>query len=314
MSRYILRRLLLLLPTLALITLLVFSIIRLLPGDIVTLMMSEQGYASDKAKLEQMLGLDQPFYRQYATYIGKVFQGDLGVSFWTKEPVLEELLRRLPVSLELAVLAMFFGVMLALPAGIFSSIRQDTWLDYVFRSGAIGGLSIPGFWMATVVIVGASIWWQWVPPMRYTPFARDPGKNLAQLVLPAIILGLALSASVMRMTRSMVLEVLREDYVRTAWAKGLPESLVVARHVLKNAMIPVVTIMGLQFSALIGGTVIMESIFVLPGMGKFLLDAITWRDYPVIQGINLFLAAGVIALNLAIDLVYGFLDPRIRYG
>jgi peptide/nickel transport system permease protein len=173
---------------------------------------------------------------------------------------------------------------------------------------------VPGFWMATVVIVAASIWWQWVPPMRYTPFARDPVKNLSQLVLPAIILGLALSASVMRMTRSMVLEVLREDYVRTAWAKGLPESLVIARHVLKNAMIPVVTVMGLQLSALLGGTVIMESIFVIPGMGKFLLDAITWRDYPVIQGINLFLATGVIALNLVIDVVYGFLDPRIRFG
>jgi peptide/nickel transport system permease protein len=236
------------------------------------------------------------------------------VSFWTKEPVLDEILRRLPVSLELAVLAMFFGLLIALPAGILSAIRQDTWLDYLFRSAAVGGLSIPGFWMATVVIVSASIWWQWVPPMRYTPLARDPVKNLSQLLLPAIILGLALSAGVMRMTRSMVLEVLREDYVRTAWAKGLSEPPVIIRHVLKNAMIPVVTVVGLQLSALIGGTVIMESIFVLPGMGKFLLDAITWRDYPVIQGINLFLATGVIVLNLAIDLVYGFLDPRIRYG
>jgi len=304
----------LLFPTMALVTLLVFSIIRLLPGDIVTLMLSEQGYAADKAQLERMLGLDQPFYRQYLTYIGRVLQGDLGVSFWTKEPVLEEIMRRLPVSLELAVLAMLVGLVLALPAGIFSAIRQDTWLDYLFRSGAIGGLSIPGFWMATVVIVAASIWWQWVPPMRYTPFTRDPVKNLAQLWLPAFILGLALSASVMRMTRSMVLEVLREDYVRTAWAKGLSETVVVTRHVLKNAMIPVVTVMGLQLSTLIGGTVIMETIFVLPGMGKFLLDAIAWRDYPVIQGINLFLATGVIVVNLVVDLVYGFLDPRIRYG
>ena len=304
----------LLFPTMVLVTLLVFSIIRLLPGDIVTLMLSEQGYAADKAKLEQMLGLDQPFYRQYLTYIGRVLQGDLGVSFWTKEPVLEEIMRRLPVSLELAVLAMLVGLVLALPAGIFSAIRQDTWLDYLVRSGAIGGLSIPGFWMATVVIVAASIWWQWVPPMRYTPFTRDPVKNLSQLLLPALILGLALSASVMRMTRSMVLEVLREDYVRTAWAKGLSETVVVTRHVLKNAMIPVVTVLGLQLSTLIGGTVIMETIFVLPGMGKFLLDAITWRDYPVIQGINLFLATGIIGLNLVIDVVYGFLDPRIRFG
>lgn len=314
MSRYALRRLVLLVPTLFLVTLLVFSIIRLLPGNIVVLMMSEQGYASDRAKLEQMLGLDQPFYWQYFSYIGKAFRGDLGVSFWTREPVLDEILRRLPVSVELALLAMFCGLLIALPTGIISAIRQDGWLDYLFRTTAIGGLSVPGFWMATVVIVAASIAWKWVPPMRYTPFVRDPLANLSQLILPAIILGFALSASVMRMTRSMVLEVLREDYIRTAWAKGLSESAVVARHVLKNAMIPVVTIMGLQFATLIGGTVIMESIFVLPGMGKFLLDAITWRDYPVIQGINLFLATGVILLNLVIDLLYGFLDPRIRYG
>lgn len=314
MYHYILRRLLLLIPTLFLVTLLVFSIIRLLPGNIVVLMMSEQGYAGDRAKLEQMLGLDQPFHRQYLTYMGKVMQGDLGVSFWTKEPVLDEIVRRLPVSIELALLAMFFGLLIALPTGIIAAVKQDSWLDYLFRTVAIGGLAMPGFWMATIIIVMASIWWKWVPPMRFTPFWRDPLANLAQFLLPAIILGFALSASIMRMTRSMMLEVLREDYIRTARAKGLRESMVIVRHVLKNAMIPVVTIMGLQFSALIGGTVIMESIFVLPGMGRFLIDAITWRDYPVIQGINLFLAAGVILLNLLIDLLYAFLDPRIRYS
>jgi peptide/nickel transport system permease protein len=314
MYRYVIRRILLFIPTLFLVTLLVFAIIRLLPGNIVVLMMSEQGYASDKAKLEQMLGLDRPFYQQYLSYIGKVLRGDFGVSFWTQEPVLSEILRRLPVSLELALLAMFFGLLIALPSGILSAIRQDSWVDYLLRTFAIGGLSIPGFWMATIIIVSASIYWKWVPPMRFTPFLHDPLANVSQFILPAMILGFALSASVMRMMRSMVLEVLREDYVRTAWAKGLRESAVVARHVLKNALIPVVTIMGLQFSALIGGTVIMESIFVLPGMGRFLLDAITWRDYPVIQGINLFSATGVIILNLLIDLVYGFLDPRIRDG
>jgi peptide/nickel transport system permease protein len=314
MSRYVLRRIVLLVPTLGLITLLVFAIIRLLPGNIVVLMMSEQGYASDQAKLEQMLGLDQPFYRQYLLYVANVLRGDLGVSFWTKEPVLDEILHRLPVSVELALLALCCGVAIALPTGVMSAIRQDSGLDYLFRSVAIGGLSIPGFWMATIVIVAASIAWKWVPPMRYTPFLRDPLANLSQFVIPAIILGFALAASIMRMTRSMMLEVLREDYIRTAWAKGLPESAIVVRHALKNAMIPVVTVMGLQFSALIGGTVIMESIFVLPGMGKFLLDAITWRDYPVIQGVNLFLATGVIVLNLVIDVLYAFLDPRIRYG
>ena len=314
MAPYILRRLLLLIPTLFLVTLLVFSIIRLLPGNIVVLMMSEQGYASDRAKLEHMLGLDQPFYQQYLTYIGHVVQGDLGVSFWTKEPVLDEIVQRLPVSIELAVLAMVFGLLIALPTGIIAAVKQDSGLDYLFRTIAISGLAVPGFWLATIIIVAASIWWKWVPPMRFTPLLRDPLANLSQFLIPAIILGFALSASLMRMTRSMMLEVLREDFIRTARAKGLRESVVIVRHVLKNAMIPVVTIMGLQFSALIGGTVIMESIFVLPGMGRFLLDAITWRDYPVIQGINLFLAAGVVLLNLLIDLLYAFLDPRIRYG
>jgi peptide/nickel transport system permease protein len=314
MSLYILRRFLLLIPTLFLVTLLVFAIIRLLPGNVVMLMMSEQGYASDRAKLEHMLGLDQPFYQQYLTYIGRVFRGDFGVSFWTKEPVLDEIVQRLPVSIELAVLAMVFGLLIALPTGIISAVKQDSWLDYLFRTVAISGLAVPGFWLATIIIVAASIWWKWVPPMRFTPLLRDPLANLSQFLIPALILGFALSASLMRMTRSMMLEVLREDFIRTARAKGLRESAVIVRHVLKNAMIPVVTIMGLQFSALIGGTVIMESIFVLPGMGRFLLDAITWRDYPVIQGINLFLAAGVVLLNLLIDLLYAFLDPRIRYG
>lgn len=314
MALYILRRLLLLLPTLFLITLLVFAIIRLLPGNIVVLMMSEQGYASDRAKLEHMLGLDQPFYQQYLTYIGQVIRGDLGVSFWTKEPVLDEIVQRLPVSIELAVLAMGFGLLIALPTGIISAVKQDSWLDYLFRTIAISGLAVPGFWLATIIIVAASIGWKWVPPMRFTPLLRDPLANLSQFLIPALILGFALSASLMRMTRSMMLEVLREDFIRTARAKGLRESAVILRHVLRNALIPVVTILGLQFSALIGGTVIMESIFVLPGMGRFLLDAITWRDYPVIQGINLFLAAGVVGLNLLIDLLYAFLDPRIRYG
>jgi peptide/nickel transport system permease protein len=313
MLRYLIRRVLLLIPTLFLVTLLVFSIIRLLPGNVVVLMMSEQGYASDRSKLEQMLGLDRPFYEQYWHYMAKVLRGGLGVSLWTREPVLDEILRRLPVSLELALLATLFGLLVALPTGVLSAIRQDTWVDYLFRSIAIGGLSVPSFWMATFIIVSTSIYWKWVPPMRYTPFLRDPLANLSQFILPTTILGFALSAGVMRMTRSMMLEVLREDYVKTAWAKGLRESAVIVRHVMKNAMIPVATITGLQLSTLIGGTVIMESIFVLPGMGRFLLDAITWRDYPVIQGINLCVATGVLLLNLLIDLVYGFLDPRIRY-
>jgi peptide/nickel transport system permease protein len=314
MYAYAIQRLLWVVPTLLLITLLVFAIIRLLPGDIVVLMLSEQGYASDRAALERMLGLDRPFHEQYLRYLGQVARGDFGVSFWTGEPVFDEIVRRLPVSLELALLAMVCGVLVGLPAGILAAIRQDSWVVHLCRTVAVGGLCIPGFWLATLVIMTASIHWRWMPPMRFTPFVQDPLANVSQFILPALILGFALSASLMRMTRSVILETLQEDYIRSARAKGLRESAVIVRHALRNAMIPVVTVMGLQLSALIGGTVIMESIFVLPGMGRFLLDAITWRDYPVIQGMNLFLATAVIIVNLVVDLVYGLLDPRIRYG
>jgi len=314
MYAYVIQRLLWIIPTLLLITLIVFSIVRLLPGDIVVLILSEQGYASDRAALERMLGLDRPFHEQYLRYLSQVARGDFGVSFWTREPVLDEIMRRLPVSLELALLTMVCGLLIGLPTGILSAVHRDSGVDHLCRTIAVGGLCIPGFWMATIAIVTASIYWRWVPPMRFTPFVQDPLANVSQFILPALILGFALSASLMRLTRSVILEVLQEDYVRAARAKGLRESAVIVRHVLRNAMIPVVTVMGLQLSALIGGTVIMESIFVLPGMGRFLLDAITWRDYPVIQGINLFLATGVIVINLLVDLLYGLLDPRIRYN
>src|SRR5262249_16106047 len=203
-------------------------------GNIVVLMMSEQGYASDQAKLEHMLGLDQPFHQQYLTYIGHVVQGDFGVSFWTKEPVLDEIVQRLPVSIELAVLAMVFGLLIALPTGIISAVEQDSWLDYLFRTIAISGLAVPGFWLATIIIRAASSWWTWVTAMGFAPLVGDPLANLSQFLIPALILGFALSASLMRMTRSMMLEVLREDFIRTARAKGLRESAVIVRHVLKN--------------------------------------------------------------------------------
>jgi len=310
---YILRRLLLLVPTLLLVSFFIFSIVRFLPGDVVAIMISEQGYADDEAELRKTLGLDKPLVIQYATYMKNVFRGDLGKSLWSGKPVTEELSRRLPTTLRLGLMALFWTILMGVPIGVLSALYQDRWSDYLLRSAAIGGLSIPGFWIATLVLVFGSIWFRWVPPMDYVPFSANPIKSLSQLLVPSFILSIALSAGIMRMTRTMMLEVMKEDYIRTARAKGLAGWVVVVRHALKNALIPVLSIMGLQIAFLIGGTVIMESIFVLPGMGKYLIDAISWRDYPAIQGVNLLICTWVISINLIVDLLYGLFDPRIRY-
>jgi len=310
---YILRRLLLLVPTLLLVSFFIFSIVRFLPGDVVAIMISEQGYADDEAELRKTLGLDKPLIIQYATYMKNVFRGDLGKSLWSGKPVTEELSRRLPTTLRLGLMALFWTILMGVPIGVLSALYQDRWSDYLLRSTAIGGLSIPGFWIATLVLVFGSIWFKWVPPMDYVPFSANPIKSLSQLLVPSFILSIALSAGIMRMTRTMMLEVMKEDYIRTARAKGLAGWVVVVRHALKNALIPVLSIMGLQIAFLIGGTVIMESIFVLPGMGKYLIDAISWRDYPAIQGVNLLICTWVISINLIVDLLYGLFDPRIRY-
>jgi peptide/nickel transport system permease protein len=313
MRRYIIRRVLLLIPTIILVSFMVFCLVRIIPGDIVQLMVAEQGFADDTAKLRSMLGMDKPIYTQYLKYVRGVLKGDLGTSLWSGQPVMTEIARRLPISFRLAVMALCWTLLLGVPIGVISAIKQDTWLDYIIRSLGIAGLSIPGFWIATLLLVFGAIWFKWVPPMDYVPFGQDPLRSLAQLIAPSIILALAGSASIMRMTRTMMLEVLHEDYIRTAQAKGLTTVVVITRHALKNAMIPVLTIMGMQLAFLTGGTVIMENIFVLPGMGKYLLTAISWRDYPVIQGINLFICSLIITINLIVDLLYGFFDPRIRY-
>jgi peptide/nickel transport system permease protein len=315
MRRYIVGRLLLMIPTLVGVAILTFVIMRAVPGDIVALRYAGSSVPQDIIDQERhILGLDKPMWEQFVDWMVSISHFDLGQSLWTGHSVIDEVQVRVPLSIELAVLATFFAVALAIPLGVVAAVKQDSWIDYAIRIFSIGGLAMPSFWIGIMMVLVTLTLWGWAPPVVFTPFFEDPVANLAGLILPAIAVGYRYSAVSMRMTRSTVLEVLREDYVRTAWAKGLPESLVIFRHVLKNAMIPVVTVMGLQLSALLGGTVIMESIFVIPGMGKFLLDAITWRDYPVIQGINLFLATGVIVLNLVIDVVYGFLDPRIRFG
>ncbi len=314
MHRYVIKRLLLVFPSLIIVTIIVFSLVRLIPGDVVDMMFEDQAYAEDLEALRRELGLDKAMHIQYVEWISKVVRGDLGVSLWTKRPVLDEVLARLPVSFELGLMSMAWALLMAIPIGILSATRQDTLQDYAARSLAIGGLSVPGFWLATLVVVLPSIWWGWIPPIQYIPFREAPWHHLGQFLLPALILGFASAASVMRLTRAQMLEVLRQDYVRTAWSKGLRERIVVLKHALKNAIIPVVTIIGLQVANIAGGTVIMEQIFGLPGMGRFFIEAIIQRDYLVVQGVNLTLAIIIIFMNLFTDLLYGFLDPRIRYS
>lgn len=314
MHVYLARRLLLIIPTLFGVTVIVFLLVRLLPGDAVSMLLQDYAYAANADEMRAKLGLDRPVYVQYVEWLGGVVRGDLGTSLRNKTPVTDELLNRMPVTAELGLMAMFFGLLIAIPIGVLSAIRQDTWSDYLGRSTAIGFLAIPSFWLGTLVITLPSVWWGWTPPLRYTRLTDDPTKNLAMVVIPAILLGLALSGALMRLTRAQMLEVLRQDFVRTATAKGLSERAVVIRHTLKNAFIPILTLLGLQVSILVGGTVVLESVFVLPGMGRYLLEAVQYRDYPVIQALNLIFAVVIILANLVVDLLYGWLDPRVRYS
>ncbi|MFO1080339.1 MAG: ABC transporter permease [Reyranellaceae bacterium] len=317
MQAYLVRRLLALIPTLFFASLIVFVTVRLIPGDIIDLMLSQNDIAAAKMgreQLERALGLDQPMWLQYGRWVGAILlHGDFGNSLWQNTPVVEQLLARLPVTFELGAMALVFGLLIAIPIGVFSAIRQDGAGDYVARSFSILMLAVPSFWIGTMVMVFPSIWWGWAPPIQFVPFSVDPLKNLSQMITPAIILGFGLSALTMRLTRTMMLEVLRQDYIRTAWAKGLGERLVVMRHALRNALIPVVTLIGLQAPLLIGGAVIMEQIFVIPGMGLLLLDAVSQRDYPVITGVFLIVGIAVMLINLLVDLSYGLLDPKVRY-
>jgi peptide/nickel transport system permease protein len=313
LRRYFATRLLVAIPSLLIATMIVFTLPRLIPGDVVQLMLDEKAYAKDIEELREKLGLNRPIYVQYFEWVGRVLQGDLGESLWTKRPVAEEIGRRLPITLELALFASLVAVAISIPIGVISATRQDTVRDYLARSAAILGLSMPGFWLATLVIVLPAIWWGWRPVSGFVEFARDPIGHVTQLLLPAVILGIASAAALMRLTRGMLLEVLRQDYVRTAWAKGLRERVIVLKHSLRNAVIPVVTVLGIQIAQIIGGTVIIEQIFGIPGMSRFLFDAINQRDYPVIQGVNLIVVSFVVLMNLTVDALYAVLDPRIRY-
>ena len=317
MSGYAWRRLLALIPTMFFASIIVFLSVRLIPGDIIDLMLSQNSGSNTSMSREHLvhaLGLDRPMWTQYLSWSsGILFRGDFGASLWTGTPVLETLLERMPVTIELAILALIVALTVAIPIGIYSAVRQDTAGDYTSRSFSILMLAVPSFWLGTMAMVLPSIWWGWTPEIRYVPFFSDPIQNLKQMILPAIILGTALSAITMRMTRTMMLEVLRQDYIRTAWAKGLSERRIVIRHALRNALIPVVTLIGLQAPLLLSGAVILEQIFVIPGIGMLLLDAVSTRDYPIVTGVFLVVGLAVMLVNVVVDLSYGWLDPKVRY-
>ena len=316
MRAHIIRRLLLIIPTLFILSILVFLSVRFIPGDVIDVMQSQlAGHGRvDREALERMLGLDQPVYVQYGRWLGDILlHGTLGRSLMGDWAVEEKILGRLPVTIELGVMAIVIGLLIALPVGIYSAIRQDTAVDYAGRSIAVLGLATPNFWLALMVMIYPASWWGWSPPMRLITFSEDPLGNLGMFLIPSLILGTASAAATMRMTRTMMLEVLRQDYIRTAWSKGLKERVVVVRHAVKNVLIPVVTLIGLQLPILVGGAVIIENIFNLPGLGRLMLVALNDRDYPVVAGINLVFATAVMGINLMIDLLYAFLDPRVRY-
>jgi peptide/nickel transport system permease protein len=314
MRQYVLRRLALAVPTLALVSVIVFSIMRLMPGDVVVRMVEGHAYAPTIEALRRELGLDRPAWVQYADWIGGiVLRGDFGTSYWTRQPIWEEFIQRFPVTLELAALTIVASVVIGVLVGIVSAIRQDSAADYVGRVLAILALSVPYFGLAVLVVVLPSIYFKWTPIWTYVPFTTAPLENLKIMLVPALVFGVTRAGPIMRIMRSALLDILRQDYIRTAWSKGLPERAIVLRHALKNALIPVVSLVGLQTPLYIGGSVIIEAIFRLPGVGLFFFEALTRLDYPVVQSVNLIIATMVVGLNLAIDLSYAFLDPRIRY-
>ncbi len=313
MARYVLKRLLLVVPTLALVSLFVFGIIRAIPGDVVDMMLEQFQYGKNAADLRAKLGLDRSLPEQYLAWVGGLLRGDLGQSLWTNRPAVEDIVARFPVTITLSLISIVISLLVAVPVGILAAVRQDTAGDYAARSFAIGALSIPNFWLGTLIVVIPSFYFNWAPRIGdFVPLGQDPLASLAQYVLPAICLGITQAGVILRMTRGMMLEVLRQDYVRTAWAKGLASRAVVLRHALRNAMIPIVTVIGGQMPFYFGGSIVMEHIFGLPGLGSFVLEAISRRDYPVIQAVNLFVAFLVIVTNLLVDLSYGALDPRVR--
>lgn len=316
MKAYVIRRLISLIPVLFGITLLSFSLLKLVPGDICTIILrnSPTGSQEELDRCRSKLGLDDPAPQQFFRWLGDAVRGDFGDSYWTHRPIIDEVAKRAPISVELAVLAVLLSTTLGITIGVVSATRQDSFADYAGRIFTIVGLSIPDFVVGTVLLLFLVFQFEWVPPITYRRLVEDPWGNFQQFIFPAVLLGFGLSASIARMTRSTMLEVLRQDYIRTAWAKGMRERTVIMRHALRNAMIPVVTIIGLQFGVMLGGTVVMEVLFGMPGLGYTMVQAIIQRDYPFMQAIVLFTSGAYVFVNLFVDISYGWLDPRIRYS
>jgi peptide/nickel transport system permease protein len=316
MTRYLLVRLYSMALTLLGLSLLVFLMLRLVPGTVVEQMIGADAIVSPAmvAELKRFFGLDQPWWRQYGRWIADLTQGDLGTSWRTGKPVIALILERLPVTIELTSLAVGFALVLGIPAGILSATRRGYAIDNVTRVGTLLGLSVPVFWQGTMLILFFSIYLRWMPPVMWVDFFTDPRRNLTIMVLPALCLGTASAANIARTTRAGMLDVLRSEYIRTAAAKGLTDRVVILKHALKNALIPIVTVAGLQMGILLGGAVVVEEVFTLPGIGRLVLWAIYQRDYPLTQSTILFIAVMFMTINLAVDVLYGYLDPRIRYS
>ncbi len=302
-------------PTLVGVAVITFVVMRLVPGDIVALRYAGSNVPQDIIDKERaLLGLDKPMVEQFLSWMGSLAHLDFGQSLWTGNSIMDEVWVRLPLTLELAVIASALAVVIAIPLGIVAAVKQDSWIDYAIRIFSVGGLAMPSFWIGIMLVLGTLTFFGWAPPLVYTSFFDDPVANLSQLVLPAISVGYRYSAVSMRMTRSTLLDVLREDYVRTARAKGLRDTIVVVRHALRNALLPVITVVSLEFAFLIGGLVVTEQVFNLNGIGKLLVDAVAHRDYPLIQALVLLLSAVFVLVNFAVDMLYVVLDPRIRYS
>ena len=320
MAQYVMRRLLLFIPTLILATMMVFALFWIVPGDAAMMILTGQEGEGGRVDIEDLerlqseLGLDRPIYVQYGEWVFNLLKGDLGTSIWYRIPVMDELKDRFVVSMELAVMAILMAFVVAVPLGVISAVKQDTKGDYASRIFALIGIAMPTFWVGILTVYALAYIFNWLPPLGYAKVWEDPLTNLQQLIFPALVLAFHDLAFTARVTRSSMLEVMREDYMRTARSKGLSEWVVTGRHALRNALLPVITVSGYQFGRLLGGVIIIEVIFVVPGVGSFLIDAIVHRDYVVLQAVVLLTAAVVLVLNLVIDLFYAVLDPRIRYG
>jgi len=315
MQRYVFRRLLLMIPTLIGVAVLTFVIMRLVPGDVVALRYAGAPVPQEIIDQERRaLGLDKPIHEQFIDWMGDLARFDLGTSLWTGQPVVDEVKLRVGLTLELAVLAALLGIALAIPLGVMAAVKQDTWIDYAIRVFSIGGIAMPSFWIGILLILLLLTTFQWSPPLTFTPFLEDPLANLSQLIWPALTVGYRYSAVAMRMTRSAVLEVLREDYVRTARAKGVKETRVIVGHALRNSLLPVVTVISLEFAFLIGGLVVTEQVFNLNGLGRLLVLAVEQRDYTLVQALVVLMAGVFVVVNFLVDMFYVVLDPRIRYS